>query len=134
MEPKGALSWAFEFENQPNFTGFCDRATNGIDKPVLNTFRMFAMMGGERVRALSCVAAELETMLAAGVKEAADVNALASQGERSVAVMAWDYHDDDLPANAERVLLRHYRIDEGHSNSYTVWKQLGSPQDPTPEQ
>jgi xylan 1,4-beta-xylosidase len=32
------------------------------------------------------------------------------------------------------VLLQHYRIDETHSNSYTVWKKMGSPQPPTPEQ
>ena len=62
--------------------------------------------------------------------------------------MVWNYHDDDLPAAAatvqvtiagipagvKRVLLQHYRIDETHSNSYTVWKQMGSPQSPTAEQ
>ncbi|HEX8462632.1 MAG TPA: beta-xylosidase, partial [Segetibacter sp.] len=32
----GAVSWSFEFENQPWFYGFRDLATNGIDKPVLN--------------------------------------------------------------------------------------------------
>jgi xylan 1,4-beta-xylosidase len=31
-------------------------------------------------------------------------------------------------------LLQHYRIDETHSNSYTVWKKMGSPQSPTAEQ
>jgi xylan 1,4-beta-xylosidase len=36
----GAVSWSFEFENQPWFAGFRDLATNGIDKPVLNVFRM----------------------------------------------------------------------------------------------
>ena len=41
---------------------------------------------------------------------------------------------EGLPPAASRVLLRHYRIDENHSNSYTVWKQIGSPQSPTPEQ
>jgi xylan 1,4-beta-xylosidase len=62
--------------------------------------------------------------------------------------MVWNYHDDDLPAasadvqvtiagiplGVKRVLLEHYRIDETHSNSYTVWKAMGSPQSPTPEQ
>ena len=33
-----------------------------------------------------------------------------------------------------RVLLEHYRIDDNHSNAYTVWKAMGSPQKPTPEQ
>ena len=32
------------------------------------------------------------------------------------------------------MLVRHYRIDRDHSNAYTVWKEMGSPQNPTPEQ
>ena len=38
-----------------------------------------------------------------------------------------------LPAGG-RVEVRHYRIDSTHSNAYTVWKQMGSPQSPSPEQ
>ena len=45
----GAVSWSFEFENQPWFYGFRDLATNGVDKPVLNVFRMFGLMKGNRV-------------------------------------------------------------------------------------
>ena len=33
-----------------------------------------------------------------------------------------------------RVLLRHYRIDEEHSNAWTAWKKMGSPQNPSAEQ
>ena len=43
---EGALTWAFEFEDQPYFAGFRALASNGIDLPVLNVFRMF----GEDVR------------------------------------------------------------------------------------
>ena len=50
---EGAVTWAFEFEDQPYFDGFRDLATNGVDKPVLNVFRMFGMMGGNRVEARS---------------------------------------------------------------------------------
>jgi xylan 1,4-beta-xylosidase len=32
------------------------------------------------------------------------------------------------------LLLRHYRIDDDHSNAYTAWMRMGSPQSPTPEQ
>jgi xylan 1,4-beta-xylosidase len=39
-----------------------------------------------------------------------------------------------FPVNAHRVLVQHYRIDDAHSNAYTVWKQMGSPPNPTPEQ
>ena len=43
---EGAVTWAFEFEDQPYFDGFRDLASNGIGKPVLNVFRMFGLMGG----------------------------------------------------------------------------------------
>ncbi len=46
----GAVTWAFEFEDQPWFRGFRDLATNGVDKPVLNVFRMFGMMQGTACR------------------------------------------------------------------------------------
>lgn len=61
--------------------------------------------------------------------------------------MVWNYHDDDnievAPAdvelqindlNAGQVLVTHYRVDQDHSNSYTLWKEMGSPQNPTEEQ
>jgi xylan 1,4-beta-xylosidase len=71
-----------------------------------------------------------------------DVNALATKDERSAAIMVWNYHDDDLPGQAApislqvsglpagRVMIHHYRIDQNHSNSYTDWKKMGSPQYP----
>ncbi|MCW5979172.1 MAG: beta-xylosidase [Bryobacteraceae bacterium] len=143
---EGAVTWAFEFEDQPYFDGFRDLATNGIDKPVLNVFRMFGMMGGDRIEARSSGAAAIEAMIEKGVKEAPDVNALASRGDRSLAVMVWNYHDDDLPAPpagialsirglpAHRLLVHHYRVDDEHSNSYEAWKRMGSPQQPAPDQ
>ena len=75
---EGALTWAFEFEDQPYFAGFRALATNGIELPVLNVFRMFARMGGERVAAESSGEVPLETMLRDGVRGAPDVAALAS--------------------------------------------------------
>ncbi|MGH9657130.1 MAG: GH39 family glycosyl hydrolase, partial [Bryobacteraceae bacterium] len=120
---EGAVTWAFEFEDQPYFDGFRDLATNGVDKPVLNVFRMFGMMGGDRVALASSGAADLKSMIDVGVKEKADINALATRDQRSLAVMVWHYHDDDVPAPAAdidvtirglpaaRVLLQHYRVD-----------------------
>ena len=46
---EGALTWAFEFEDQPYFDGFRILSSNNIDFPVLNIFRMFAHMGGNRI-------------------------------------------------------------------------------------
>ena len=142
----GSVTWAFEFEDQPYFDGFRDLATNGIDKPVLNVFRMLGLMGGERLAVESTGALKLETICDQSVRGNAEVNALASRQPRSVAVLVWNYHDDDLPAPPSdvevvidglpqgRPLLQHYRIDAERSNSYELWKKLGSPQQPTPAQ
>jgi xylan 1,4-beta-xylosidase len=76
------------------------------------------------------------------------VSALASLDQNMLCVLAWHYHDDDLPgpeAEVELTLnrlplangeakLQHFRIDEDHSNAFTAWKRIGSPQHPTPEQ
>jgi xylan 1,4-beta-xylosidase len=118
--------------------------------PVLNVFRMFGKMGGDRVAVRSSGDAGLDAMLKNGVRGATpDVHALAALEPKRLAVLAWHYHDDDLPGPAAAVevmvsglpdaaaagaTLRHYRIDRDHSNAYTAWLEMGSPQKPTPEQ
>lgn len=145
LDLMGIVTWAFEFEDQPWFDGFRSLATNGIEKPVLNVFRMFGLMGRRRVAAESSHAVSLEKIVEAGVREQPDVSALATRDDNRVSILVWHYYDDDLPgpdANVEltvtglpgRVLSTHFRIDREHSNSYEAWKQMGSPQDPTPEQ
>jgi xylan 1,4-beta-xylosidase len=142
------LSWSFEFEGKDFFEGFRTLATNGVDKPVLNVFRMAGLMEGDRVDVSSTGRLSTNQIIRSGVRQMPDVDALATKGKHEAAVMVWNYHDDDVPAAAaevsvdvagipvgvKRVLLQHYRIDETHSNAYTVWKQMGSPQSPTPEQ
>ena len=59
------MTWAFEFEDQPYFAGFRSLATNGIDKPVLNVFRMFSKMSGQRLAVESDHAVPLDAILAA---------------------------------------------------------------------
>jgi xylan 1,4-beta-xylosidase len=143
----GAVSWSFEFEDQPWFYGYRDLATNGVDKPVLNVFRMFGMMTGSRVWAESNRMYPLADVLQASVhKEQSDIGALATKDARSAAVMIWNYHDDDRDAPAEtvnvsvrhipakKITLRIYLIDKENSNSYEAWKKMGSPQKPTREQ
>jgi xylan 1,4-beta-xylosidase len=138
---EGALTWAFEFEDQPYFAGFRALATNGIDLPVLNVFRMFAKMGGQRVKTESSAEVPLERIVAAGVREQPDVAALASLDGSTLSVLVWHYHDDDvagpdadvsltlagLPTAASSARVTHYRIDETHSNTYGEWKRMGSP-------
>jgi len=145
---EGALTWAFEFEDQPYFAGFRVLASNGIDLPVLNVFRMFSKMSGTRISAESSAAVPIEELLREGVRTRPDVAALAAIEGGKVSILVWHYHDDDLPGpdanvdldlgglpvSSRRLELSHYRIDTDHSNAFTVWKQMGSPEKPTPAQ
>jgi len=138
---QGALTWAFEFEDQAYFAGFRALASGGLPLPVLNVFRMFSKMGGQRVAAESSAEGPLDTMLTEGVRGAPDVAAFASAEPNRLAVLVWHYHDDDvpgpdaaveltlggLPAAVHHAKLAHYRIDEDHSNAYGAWKRMGSP-------
>lgn len=142
------LSWSFEFEDKDYFEGFRSLSTNGINKPVLNLFRMFGLMSGTRVAANSNASVSLDTLVSIGVREKTDIDSMAAIDDHKATVLVWNYHDADQPAAAtpttvkiggfpagvKRVLVQHYRIDETHSNAYTAWKAMGSPQQPTTEQ
>ncbi len=127
----GMLTWAFEFESQPYFDGFRTLASNGVDKPILNVFRMLGLMTGDRLEASSSGAIPIDGILAKGVRENPDVDVLATRDERGLSIMIWNYHDDDvagpvspitlsvenLPVSAQHILMTHYRIDAGHSRT-----------------
>ena len=143
----GIVSWSFEFEDQPWFHGFRDLATNGVDKPVLNVFRMFGMMGSTRVEAISDAGFTWKIVIDSGVRgNKPDIGAIASKSDNNAAVMFWNYHDDDKPAPDSpveiamegipdnKVKVTQYCIDAKYSNSYEAWKKMGSPQNPTPFQ
>ena len=142
----GAVSWSFEFEDQAWFRGFRDLATNGVDKPVLNVFRMFGMMEGNRVEVKQNLAYDFKKVRDESVRGQADINGLASKSTNTAAVMLWNYHDDnvaspDAPVKVsvkglpdQKVMLYHYRIDKENSNSYEAWKSMGSPKQPSAEQ
>jgi xylan 1,4-beta-xylosidase len=95
---QGALTWSFEFENQPYFAGFRELATNGIDKPVLNAFRMLGLLSGRRLAVNSAEAVPSDEILKTGVRSRPDVNAIATRQDREITILAWNYHDDDVPA------------------------------------
>lgn len=142
-----AVNWSFEFENQPWFAGYRDLATNGVNKPVLNVFKMFGMMQGNRVAVSGDLAYNAQKIRSESVRgERTDIGALATADKKSISVLVWNYHDEDIiddgspveltvkGITAKEVKLTHYRIDSEHSNSYTAWKKMGSPQQPTAAQ
>lgn len=141
-----ALTWAFTFEDQPLFAGFRQIATGGIDLPVLNVFRMFSRMTGQQLEARSDGAVSLDEMKRDGVRGRPDVSALACLGEGKLSVLLWHYHDDDVPGPDAKVSLEiggvsfeqarvvRFAIDAEHSNAYSAWQKMGSPQQPSAEQ
>ena len=144
----GVVTWAFEFEDQPYFEGYRELATNGIDKPVLNAFRMFGMLRGERVKLTSSAGPERDAILHPSEARIEGVDGFATKGEREVTVMVWNYKEEDVAGPARRVKLEivglptslknaeleEFRVDEERSNSFTAWKKMGSPQKPTAEE
>ena len=148
---QGVVTWAFEFEDQPYFAGFRELATNGIDKPVLNVFRMMGMLGGDWLQVSSSGAQPLQDVVEKSVTGADDVDAVATRRNNEVDVLLWSYHDDDVLAEPAQVELavkglpdvkmhgkkmrgEIYRMDADHGNAYAAWQKMGSPQTPTTEQ
>jgi xylan 1,4-beta-xylosidase len=142
---RGVVTWAFTFENEPIFKGFRELATQGVDKPVLNTFRMFSLMKGDRVETKEDEGYTVKAILDSGVHAMKpDINALATADKHEANIMVWNYYDDNNPALAATsvhievkgipaavAILKQYRIDNEHSNAYEVWKKMGSPVSPT---
>jgi xylan 1,4-beta-xylosidase len=154
LKVEGSVTWAFEFEDQPYFAGFRELATNGIDKPVLNVFRMMGMLGGDWVETTSSKALSLDDIEQVGAVWSPDINAVATANmtgdkQHEVSILIWNYHDDDTTApeaaiqlkidglaslSAKSVTAEEFRMDASHSNSYAAWQQMGSPTQPTAEQ
>ena len=145
----GIVTWAFEFEDQPYFAGYRELATNGVDKPVVNAFRMLGLLGADRVKASSSGALATEEVVRSGVRAMPDINVVATRKNREIEILVWNYHDDDVPVPAtsinlsitglpaglpndlpngeQRGLLEHFRVDSDQSNAFTAWKGMGSP-------
>jgi xylan 1,4-beta-xylosidase len=146
-----ATSWSFYFEGERYFEGTRAFLTaGGIEKPLLNAYRMMAQLGARRVDATSTAEwpiAELDN--AGGRSMPEEVDTLASKdNDGTVAVLVWRHTDDQYQTDnketpvelrvtgldAARYSVTHFRIDASHSNAHTVWQSLGAPQDPTDEQ
>jgi xylan 1,4-beta-xylosidase len=109
---------------------------------------MLGLMSGDRVKTTSTGAVPLDTLVHSGVRQAPDVDALATRALRQASILVWNYHDVNAPAppistsvivrgipdGIDRVLVTQYRIDDTHSNAYTVWQKMDSPQHPNEQQ
>lgn len=145
----GMLTWAFQFEGRPYFEGFRTLSTNGLDKAVLNVFRMLAKLGGTRLQLRSDATRDPLTQ-GGGDQETmpADVAGIAALDESEAVQIFLSCHHDDwdvhgttevtvrvngLPAG-ESYTVAQSLVAEGHSNAYTAWDQMDRPQPPTAAQ
>ena len=142
------LSWAFLFVGERCFEGTRAFSTQGIDKAILNLFRLYAKMGSQMVGFESSgVKDPLSYADVCGRGEVADISGFATLSDTSLAILIYHQHDDwDATGEAEialeveklpfpdEVYVTHYRIDGEHSNAYTEWVRQGKPIYPTVEQ
>ncbi|HET7768642.1 MAG TPA: glycoside hydrolase [Chloroflexota bacterium] len=154
-----ATAWSFYFEGERFFEGFREFFTaENVELPVLNGYRLLGKLGGTRLALTSDATWDINTLDALPGPEQdngrladQEVDGLAAIDEQTgaVTVALWFHADDQyaaapaaavtlalhrLPFDPARATVRHWRIDETHSNAHTVWQQMGRPQDPTPEQ
>ncbi|MDR2784887.1 MAG: hypothetical protein LBB83_03120 [Treponema sp.] len=139
------LAWAFMFEGERCFEGTRTFSTQGIDKAVMNLFRLFARLGSRLVRLDSSRGRSPETYDDYwGTGAGAEINGWAAlSGTSSLEIFlychedAWETDDvypvecsvENLPF-AGPCKVTHYRIDRFHSNAYAEWVRQGRPDYP----
>lgn len=143
------LTWAFLFEGRDYFEGFRTLSTNGVDKAVLNVFRLLAKLGGTRLALTSDRAAG--PLARGGPDDAAtlpDIDGIATLDETDGIQLFLSSHHDDwdvTPAGEVQIYIegaepgRRYRVyrwlvAKDSANAYTVWDAMGRPQPPSAEQ
>ena len=133
------LSWAFLFVGERCFEGTRTFSTQGIDKAILNLFRMYAQLGDEAVSFESSSTPDENTP---------DISGVATVSDSALSILIYNHHDNwdmaedypveltvkNLPFASSDLTLTHYRIDKSHSNAYTEWVEQGKPMYPTAEQ
>lgn len=140
------LSWAFMFVGERCFEGTRTFSTQGIDKAILNLFRMYAQMGQTAIFIESSATKDPLTYTDEhGMNETSDVSGFATLADNgSLAILIYNHHDDwDLEGTSQvnlelentrlsgDVTVQHYRIDNDHSNAYAEWLRQEKPMYPT---
>jgi xylan 1,4-beta-xylosidase len=138
------------FVGERCFEGTRSFSTQGIDKAILNLFRMYAKMGQYEVLFESSSAKDPLTYDDHnGYGEGPDISGFATlSDDKSLEILIYNHHDDwdmaepyeieleidNLAFAGQELTLRHYRIDQTHSNAYPEWLRQGQPMYPAPGQ
>ncbi len=138
-------TWAFYFEGKRFFEGNRALFTNeNICKPVFNAFKLLEKIGEKRL------SMRIENS-SSGLQSSPQLDGLAAlRSDGAITVLLWNFMETPVEASAldatvevellnlsfdsVTFTLQHFRIDEKHCNAFSVWKALGSPQDPSTEQ
>jgi xylan 1,4-beta-xylosidase len=140
------LAWAFMFEGERCFEGTRTFSTQGIDKAVMNVFKLFAMLGTRLVDLQSSGAKKPEKYGDYwGSGAGAEINGWATlTGTRSLEVLVYCHEDtwdtdgiypvefvvENLPFKGPCKITRRL-IDKDHSNAYAEWVRQGRPDYPS---
>ena len=144
------LSWAYVFPGERAFEGTRAFQTQGIDKAVLNLFKLYAMMGKHEVMLSSDVAYDYTKQPDKDSEPTVpEVNGFAALDDNDVlTVMLYSHHDnwwdvkqtynvslelDNLPMANQAIKISHYRIDDDHSSACKLWEEMGQPYYPAGE-
>ena len=141
-----ALTWAFTFHGERCFEGTRTFTTHGIDKPILNLFRMYASLGHTRLHLDSSGAQDPQSREGEySPCEEPDIDGIATMSvKKTIEILVYCHHDDwdvtgeydvevevnNLPFEGSKAAFTHYRIDRCHSNAYTEWVRQGRPSYP----
>ena len=142
-----ATTWSFYFEGERFFEGTRSLFTaQGIEKPVLNAYRMLSRLGDTRLTVESSRAGRWIASTTARRRCPRRSTRWPRPARDGVRVLVWrhaddqyatDPHDADVASawsgcrSPDSVHVSHWRIDARHSNSHAAWRALGAPQDPS---
>jgi xylan 1,4-beta-xylosidase len=141
----GVLTWAFQFEDREYFAGLRTLSTNGVDKPILNVFRLLAQLGGTRLHLISANSRNpMRHEIGDDPHTPPDVSGIAAMNERGgIQVFLSSHHDDWDTKRPTVVRIRlsglepgrtysvwRQSVDESHGNAHTAWTHMGKPQPP----
>jgi xylan 1,4-beta-xylosidase len=142
------LAWAFMFEGERCFEGTRVFSTQGIDKAVMNVFKLLAKLGTQLIDFRVRPYKDPETYNDFwGTGEGAEVNGWATLSGEAIDAMMYCHEDtwatdgvfpvefiaENIPFKGTCKISR-YVIDKDHSNAYAEWVRQGRPDYPAGEQ
>ena len=120
-----ATTWSFYFEGERFFEGTRSLFTaQGIEKPVLNAYRMLSRLGDTRLAVESSHAWSLERLDDGEAAMPEEIDALATAGRDGVSVLVWRHADDQYATDARDadVVVRLERLPFGGPLRVSHWR------------